>query len=343
MVDLIQEAYQDGARIDKACQEAGIALRTYRRWFTNGTVQQDQRPLCSRPTPPHKLSPEERQNIIEVCNLPEYAHLPPTQIVPDLLDKGVYHASESSYYRILKEAKQVNRRGRSQAPTKRHKPSSYEATAANQVWSWDISYLPSQVNGLFFYLYLFVDIYSRKIVGYEVYDRECGTLASQLVQRSVLQEHCLREPLVLHADNGAPMKSFTLKATLEELGITHSYSRPRVSNDNPFSEALFKTLKYVPNWPSEGFNDLESARDWVQTFVTWYNHEHKHSQIKFVSPAERHEGLDAAILAQRQCVLEKAKAANPKRWSGSVRNCSPVESVTLNPDKPCFSDMKSIE
>ena len=267
--------------------------------------------------------------------MPEYTSLPPSQIVPNLLDKGIYHASESSFYRILKEAGQMNHRGRAKAPKKVSKPTSYTATQANQIWSWDITYLASMIKGKFYYLYLFEDIYSRKIVGYEVYEKECGQLAAQLLQRCMLKEQCFNQTplLVLHSDNGAPMKSQTLKAKMEELGVMSSYSRPRVSNDNPFSEALFKTLKYRGDWPSSGFKSLDDARDWVQHFVDWYNHQHKHSQLNFVSPAERHVGLDDTILQQRKQVLEEARRVNPNRWSGSVRNCEPIGSVMLNPDR----------
>ena len=335
MIDLIQEANQSGARLKRACKEAGISLRTYKRWYCDGEIKEDQRPMCQRPEPANKLTPKERQDVLTVCNLAEYASLPPSQIVPDLLDKKTYVASESSFYRILKEEGQLQHRGKAKEPRKYAKPTSYKATQANQIWSWDITYLPSPIKGQFYYLYLFEDIYSRKIVGYEVYDKECGQLASQLLQRCMLKEQCfnLASPLVLHSDNGAPMKSQTLKAKIEELGVMPSYSRPRVSNDNPFSEALFKTLKYRGNWPSSGFKDLDNARDWVQQFVDWYNHQHKHSQLNFVSPAIRHAGLDGEILEERKLVLEEARKANPDRWSGSVRNCEPVGAVMLNPDR----------
>jgi transposase InsO family protein len=317
-----------------SCEEAGISLRTYRRWYKQGEIQQDKRPDCQRPAPTNKLTVEEKATILAVCNEPEYSSLPPSQIVPMLLDKGIYHASESSFYRLLKSEGQLNHRGRALAPKKSKKPTTHKATGANQVWSWDITYLASPVKGMYYYLYVFIDIYSRKIVDYEVHEKECGELASQLVQRCMLKEQCLNQPVVLHSDNGAPMKARTMKAKLEELGILSSYSRPRVSNDNPFSEALFRTLKYNGSWPSSGFSSLADARDWVQQFVDWYNNQHKHSQLNFVSPAERHAGLDADILAKRQLVLETAKNTHPNRWSGNVRNCDPIGEVFLNPDKP---------
>lgn len=334
-MEWIQEANQSGARLNEACQEIAISLRTYKRWYREGKVQADQRPVCSRPVPANKLTAKERETLLAICHLPEYASLPPSQIVPDLLDKGIYHASESSFYRLLKEVGQLNHRGRAKVPKKTAKPTSYTATGANQVWSWDITYLSSAIKGHFYYLYLFEDIYSRRIVGYEVHEKECGERAAQLLQRCMLKEQCFHQtpPLVLHSDNGAPMKSQTLKAKIEELGVMSSYSRPRVSNDNPFSEALFRTLKYRGDWPSSGFDSLEHARDWVQHFVDWYNHQHKHSQLNFVSPAERHAGLDGEILQKRKRVLEDARKTHPNRWSGSIRNCEPVGSVMLNPDR----------
>ena len=334
LVNLIQQAQANGSRLELACTEAGLSLRSYRRWFQRGEVLPDKRPEAIKPAPVNKLSAEEHQAILAVCNEAQYASLPPTQIVPSLLDKGVYLASEASFYRVLNAHKQLNHRGRSQTPKKRCKPTSFAAAGPNQVWSWDITYLGSPVTGQYYYLYLFEDIYSRKIVGYEVHDRECGELAAQLIRRCLLGEQCFNQPLVLHSDNGAPMKAQTMRAKLDELGVQSSYSRPRVSNDNPYSEALFKTLKYRPDWPSTGFNGLEEARDWVEKFVGWYNEEHKHSKLNFVTPAERHRRQDAAILSKRQRVLESAKAQRPERWSGSVRNCTPIGVVMLNPDKP---------
>ena len=158
--------------------------------------------------------------------------------------------------------------------------------------STHLTYCPSKVRGFYYYLYLIEDIYSRKIVGWEVHERESGSLAAELLQRTVLREQCFKSPLVLHSDNGAPMKSVTLKAKMEELCITGSHSRPSVSNDNPYSESLFRTLKYSPQWPSQGFKDLQTIRDWVQRFAAWYNNEHCHSRIGFVTPEQRHRGDD---------------------------------------------------
>jgi len=322
-----------GARKEKASAEFGLSIRTLQRWIEGDKVKEDQRPVITRKAPSNKLSEAERSQILAVCNQPEYASMPPSQLVPRLADSGQYLASESSFYRILSAANQLNHRGRSKAMQQRKPPTTHIATAANQVWTWDISYLPSHVRGLYYYLYLIVDIYSRKIVGWEVHDRESGELAAELMQRTVLAEQCFRKPLVLHSDNGSPMKSYTLQSKLVDLGITPSHSRPRVSNDNAFSESLFRTIKYCPQWPSQGFATLELARDWVNGFVTWYNNEHRHSGIKFVTPAQRHQGEDRDILQKRDKLYALAKSINPARWSGKTRDWAPVGAVTLNPEK----------
>jgi putative transposase len=271
--------------------------------------------------------------VLSVCNSIEYAQLPPSQIVPRLADQGVYIASESTFYRILKAHGQGHRRGRAQAPSKRKAPTSHIATAANQVWSWDISYLPTPVRGQFFYLYLFEDIFSRKAVGGDVYEQESGELAAGLLQRIVISEQCFAAPPVLHSDNGAPMKSLTLLAKMYDLGIKPSRGRPRVSNDNPHSEPLFRTLKYCPQWPVEGFATLAAARAWVGEFLTWYNDKHCHSRIRFVTPTQRHRGEDKEILKRRHALYEKAKQKRPERWSGNTRNWEPVGAVSLNPER----------
>lgn len=266
------------------------------------------------------------------CNKEEYASLPPSQIVPRLADKGEYLASESTFYRVLKAAGQLNHRGRAKARQKRESPTTHVAKCANEVWSWDISYMPSRVRGQFFYLYLILDIYSRKIVGWEVHEREGGDEAAALIQRAVLAERCFGKPLVLHADNGSPMKAQTMQVKLYDLGIVPSHSRPRVSNDNPYSESLFRTLKYCPQWPSQGFESIDTARKWVAQFTYWYNEEHRHSQIRFITPGQRHRGEDQQILSQRDQLYELAKEKNPLRWSGQTRNWKPVGNVALNPE-----------
>ncbi len=184
---------------------------------------------------------------------------------------------------MLSTQGQLHKRGRQRSRQKQTKPTSYTATDSNQFYSLDINHLPSRVRGQHYYLYVIEDIYSRKIVGYEVYEHECGELASQLLQRTLMREQCFNQALVLHSDNGAPMKSLTFKAKMEELGITSSYSRPRVSDDNPYVESLFRTGKYMPSWPAKGFETIDSSRSWVEAFVRWYNTEHKQSKLNYVT------------------------------------------------------------
>ncbi|WP_420833272.1 IS3 family transposase [Roseovarius tolerans] len=329
---LIEEAVTAGARRAKACAELEFSERTFRRWTRDGQVHADQRPLVPRPDPRNKLSAAERAAVLDVCNSTEFASLPPSQIVPRLADQGRYLASESSFYRILRADGQQHHRGRARQPVRRKPPASYQASGPCEVWTWDITWMPGPVLGMFFYLYLIVDIFSRKIVGWEVHEREGADLASALIRQAVLSEGCITRPLVLHADNGSPMKGATMKTTMEKLGITASYSRPRVSNDNPFSEALFRTCKYRPDWPTKGFAAKAEAQAWVKSFASWYNGEHLHSAIRFVTPDARHAGHDRATLANRAILYANARAQNPERWSGKTRNWQPAGPVWLNPE-----------
>jgi transposase InsO family protein len=323
-----------GARLRKACEVIGVHPITLRRWQDGDGVLADQRPLAERPEPRNKLSPEERERLLSVFHEPAFQSLPPSQVVPRLADQGLYLASESTCYRVLHEADEQHDRGRAKRRQKRAKPTAYAAIGPNQVWSWDVTWLKGPARGLFFYLYMIVDIFSRKIVGWEVYDRECGELASVFMQRTVMSERCFGTLEVLHADNGAPQKSSTLRAKLQALEVEPSYSRPRTSNDNAYSESLFKTTKYRPDFPVDGFNSIDQARNWALSFVRWYNLEHRHSSIGFVTPDERHQGADIAILKQREVLYEQAKAAKPERWSGKTRDWSRKGCVVLNPDPP---------
>jgi len=203
-VVLINDAITAGARHAKACFELEISDRTLRRWMKGGHVQPDLRPLVPRQEPANKLSAAERAAMLETCNSQEFASLPPCQIVPKLADEGRYLASESRFYRILRADDQQHHRGRAKPPVRRRPPTSYKASAPCEVWTWDITWMPGPVAGMFFYLYLIVDIFSRKIVGWEVHERESADLAAVLIRQAVLAEGCIARPLVLHADNGSP-------------------------------------------------------------------------------------------------------------------------------------------
>ena len=234
---------------------------------------------------------------------------------------------------MLRRCGEVHHRGRQRKPRNIKPPTTFKAKKPCQVWSWDITWLPSKVRGRWYYLYLIEDVFSRKITGAEVHEVENGELAAELVQRTVLREQCYRQPLVLHADNGAAMKSQTLQVKLTELNISPSHSRPRVSNDNAYVESLFKTLKYVPNWPSSGFESLDETRIWVNHFIRWYNEEHRHGGISYVTPSQRHKGEDIALLAQRDEVYRAAREAKPERWSKQTRNWQRKGVVMLNPER----------
>ncbi|MGH7654736.1 MAG: transposase, partial [Gemmatimonadaceae bacterium] len=207
------------------------------------------------------------------------------------------------------------------------------ATGPDQVWSWDITYLKTPVRGLYCYLYLMLDIWSRKIVGWQVYDVESADCAAALFTDTCAAHRLDPRGIVLHADNGGPMKGATMLVTLERLGVLPSFNRPRVSNDNAFSESLFRTLKYRPEYPAQPFADLAAARAWVGQFVHWYNTVHLHSAIRFVTPAARHAGRDTAQLRARQAVYAAARARHPARWSRATRNWTPIPIVTLNPER----------
>jgi len=330
MIELIEQARASGARQSQACKTIGISAKTFQRWVKPDN-QQDGR-LFAKHEPKNKLTELDRQRIIKVANEPDYADLPPCKIVPMLADEGRYIASESTFYRVLKAENQLQHRQKSKPVRQVKKPRALTATGANQIYSWDITYLPTQVLGLFFYLYLVMDVYSRKIVGWQIYEMESSALAADLMTDICQREGIKRNQVTLHSDNGSPMKGATMLATLQELGVIPSFSRPSVSNDNPYSESLFRTLKYRPEYPEKAFEDLPAARTWVQGFVNWYNHEHLHSAIKFVTPEQRHTGEDKEILAKRKQIYQQAKLKYPERWSGEIRNWDEIGEVYLNPE-----------
>jgi putative transposase len=325
---LISEAVANGARLAPACNELRISMRTHQRWRRNPAG--DRRPEAVHPTPANTLADEEKRRIITVCHQPEYASQAPASIVPSLADKGEYLGSESTFYRVLKQHDEQHHRGRARARHTVGPPRSHVAVRACQIWTWDVTWLKGPVRGIYFYLYLILDIYSRKIVGWEVWEEESAENAAVLVHRAVLAESCLGDLEVLHQDNGAIQKASTLRVTLTDLGVAPSFSRPGVSNDNAYSESLFRTCKYRPLYPEKGFATVESARQWVHAFVVWYNNEHKHSAIRYVTPVQRHTGRDIEILVRRKELYETARAEHPERWSGSVRNWNRDKIVFLN-------------
>jgi transposase InsO family protein len=334
----IDIAHKAGARLRLACDIAGIDARTLQRWKAHeGLVEGDGRPQAVRATPMHALSVDERAHLLSVANEPRFACVPPARIVPMLADEGVYLASESSFARVLRAEGQNAHRGRAKAPKAVRPPTTHIASGPRQVWCWDMTYLPAIVMGCWFHLYLILDLYSRKIVGWEVHDSDHSEHAAHLVRRTALAEGiaALTDKPVLHGDNGSTLKATTVLSMLHWLGVKPSYSRPRVSDDNAYAESLFRTAKYRPEFPAKGFADLETARAWAADFVHWYNVDHRHSGIQYVSPSQRHEGEDRTILAARHALYLQARQKNPARWSGDTRNWAPIGAVTLNPERDC--------
>ncbi len=333
-IKLIEEAVHAGARQVKACDELGISFRTLQRWRDESTPLEDQRPHAKRSEPINKLSEAERKEILNTCNQVEFRSLPPSQIVPILADRNIYIGSESSFYRILRANNQQHHRGKSKEPNVRP-ISTHSATGPNEVWMWDITWLPGPAKGVYYYLYLILDLYSRKIIAWEIWKEESAHNASVLVRRGIMSEKrsVSLKPLVLHSDNGSPMKGASLLETLYTLGITPSRSRPRVSNDNPYAESIFRTCKYRPEFPSKGFVTLDAAREWVLSFVRWYNREHRYSGLNFLTPEQRHTGKDKEIFESRRKGYESAKLAHPERWSGNIRDWSLDDTVWLNPER----------
>ncbi len=361
---MIGDAIAAGAHLSRACAVLEISPRTIQRWQRHQSEPDQRKSAAQQRVPENKLSKKERDQIVTICNQKQFANMAPNQIVPILADQGTYVASESSFYRVLRKQDQLAHRGKAKTP-RHNRPQAIEATGPNDLWSWDITYLPTAIKGLFFYLYMIMDIYSRKIVGWEVHDAESSDHSSMLIRKTylprlavdllrrrpcrlgsealrLLQHWGLREgvagkPLVLHSDNGSPMKGATMLVTLQKLGVMPSFGRPSVSNDNAYSEALFKTLKYSPGYPDKPFDSIEQAQQWVLGFQHWYNEIHRHSAIKFVTPGQRHRREDVDLLKMRSALYNAAKAKCPECWSGAIRNWQHEQVVYLNPTK---SDQK---
>jgi putative transposase len=336
--NLVEHARSAGARLADTAEALGISERTLRRWRAAEAAgnSDDQRVHAVRPKPANALSEQERQAILDVCHQPEFASRTPMEIVPELADRGEYLGSERTFYRVLRAHRQLARRGRARAPKPRRPPATHCARAPGEVWVWDITWLPAAVRGTYYRFYMIMDLYSRKIIASEVWESENAENSQTLIQRAVLAEQLVpvKTP-VLHGDNGSPLKAGTVQLLMQNLGITPSHSRPRVSNDNAHAEAFFRTAKYHPTLNPEGFDSLDAARCWVHEFVQWYNTEHKHSAIGFVTPEQKHRGEDVSILAHRSVVYEAKRAEHPERWiKGKCRPWKPVVFTTLNPVSP---------
>ena len=324
-VELIDEAVDAGARRWKACEVLGISVRTCERWKAGAHLD---RRKGARRTVKRKLSETERQAVIDAACSERFRDCTPYEIVAILAQEGTYLASVSTFYRILRAEGKVHHRSESRPAQRRAAPPELVATGPNQVFSWDITYLKTGVCGVFLYAYLVIDVWSRKIVGWSVESEESEHLAIELFRTLVRRLHL--SGVRLHSDNGNPMKGATMLMTLYNLGVIPSFFRPRVSDDNPYSESLFKTLKYTAGYPKY-FRDRSHAREWMAGFVNWYNTEHLHSGIGYVTPQQRHEGTATTILDARNRTLEEARRLHPERWSREPKKWTAPEVVYLNP------------
>lgn len=325
ILEWIHDTVAAGASAEHACDIAGISIRTYQRWRRN--CAEDNRKGAAKRIP-RKLSADEIERVKETACLPEYRDLTPYEIVAILAEKSEYIASERTFYRILKAMGLIHHRGDGKAPVMRAEPQELVATGPDQVWSWDITWLKTDVRGLFYYAYVVKDIWTKDIVGWEIHEREDDELSAELFKR-LKNKHGMKG-VYLRSDNGNPMKGATMLMTLYNLGVIPSYSRPRVSNDNPFIESLFKTLKYTAGYPG-CFKDLDHARTWMADFVNWYNTEHRHSAIGYVTPQQRRNGDYKKIFAKRNDAVARARESHPERWVKKQRVWGCDEAVYLNP------------
>lgn len=305
--ELLDDALQRGVRTSAACDALNIHPRTYKRWKEN---QEDKR-KSSKKSNRKALSTEERQQIIDVCTSAEYCDVTPPEIVARLAEKGTYIASSRTFYRVLKAAGKLHHRGNSRPPRTPYKPPELKATAPDQVYTWDITWLPTYVKGVFWYCYAIIDVWSREIVGWSIHDSESEEFARQLF--SQLQSKRKLKGVWVHSDNGNPMKGATFSVWLATLGMFLSHSRPLVKNDNPYIESFFKTLKYHAAYPGR-FNTIHQAREWMADFINWYNTQHRHSGIGYVTPQQRREGDDKKLFTLRNETLDEAWKRVPQRF-----------------------------
>lgn len=293
----------------KACKLVGRSRATHHR-------QSSPKPRMHGPWPkaqhPAELSPAERAEVLTVLNREDYASLSPTQVYVRELDEGRYWCSQRSMYRILADAKMGGERRR-QATHPPRKIPELMATEPNSVWSWDITKMRGPAKGIWYHAYVVLDIFSRYVVGWRVEIIEDGQLAADLV-KEIVADTGGRPPGYLHADGGAAMTSKALASMLVDMDITRSHSRPHTSNDNPYSEAQFKSMKYTSSYP-ERFASVNEARAWMEGFTVYYNHEHRHSGIGYHTPASVHYGTAGAVRERRQITLDRAYHTHPERFA----------------------------
>ena len=324
-VELIIEANNNGARIWKACDALEISVSTFERW-RKGKYTDNRKGAYKAVA--RKLTEEEKQKIIDVSCSSRYKDDNPYKIHATLLDNGIYIASISSFYRVLRENNLVHHRGNTRPGRSHSKPPERIATGPNQVWTWDITWIPSSIRGIFYFSYTIIDIWDRSIVKWAIHDREDDILAQELFH-TALDENNYPDVFV-HSDNGNPMKGVSLMALFYKLEISNSYSRPRVSDDNPFIESWFKTMKYDVSYPGK-FKTITLAREWFAGFVHNYNTAHSHSGLNYMTPIQVREGKYLSIAKKRNRIMLKAKKRNPIRWSNKIKQLPEKHVVYLNP------------
>jgi putative transposase len=317
-----------------ACQAVGAAQAGYYRRHRQSPPPQRPAPVPHRErVQPRALSRAERQAILEALHSDRFVDLAPAQVWATLLDEGVYLGSISTFYRLLRQAGETRERRRQATHPATVKPE-LVATAANQVWSWDITKLRGPAKWTYYYLYVILDIFSRYVVGWMVASRESAALAQVLIRQTVAKQGIGADQLTIHADRGSSMTSKPVTFLLADLGITQSHSRPHVSDDNPYSEAQFKTLKYRPDFPAQ-FASIEAARAHCQVFFPWYNEEHRHTGLGLHTPADVHYGTAEAVRDKRATVLDHAYRAHPERFVRSPPEPPKLPTHTwINPPDP---------
>lgn len=323
--------------VKPACEDLGVSRATFYRRQRPKTGHQQ-----SRPTPARALSEKEQDNVFHTLCSERFVDRSPAEVVATLLDEGVYMCSERTMYRVLDSRAAVQER-RPQLNHPEYKKPELMATGPDQVWSWDITRLLGPKKWTYFYLYVILDIFSRYVVGWMVGTRENSALGGRLIQQSCLKHGVQPQILTLHSDRGSPMTSQCTAQLLADLGVTRSLSRPQVSDDNPFSEAQFKTLKYHPSFPGR-FEDQNQAKTFCRSFFPWYNTEHRHGGISMLTPYQVHFGLADQIIAGREAVLHEAWAAHPERFVSGMPKPEPLpEAVWINPPTPASLSPSTLE
>ena len=323
--------------VEQLAPQVGIAAACEALGVSRASFYRQQQPISiepkPRPRPTRSLSQAEQQKVLEVLHSERFVDQSPAEVYATLLDEGIYLCSLRTLYRILAEHEEVRERRNQRRHPVYQKPQLL-ATGPNQLWSWDITKLPGPGKYTYFHLYVILDVFSRYVVGWMVAHRESEILAERLIRLTCQKHQIQPQQLTLHADRGSSMRSKTVALLLSDLGIIKSHSRPHVSNDNPFSEAQFKTLKYQPQFPKQ-FGSIEDARSFCHPFFDWYNHEHHHSGIGWLTPAMLHDGQAEHVVQQRQQVLLAAYLAHPERFvQGQPSPPSVPTEVWINPPQP---------